>query len=143
MDRYANLEVNFLLQRVESYEGVTVLTSNFATSIDDAFKRRLRFWVDFQFPEVEERIKLWTVLMPAEVPIAGPLDFEELAERYVVSGGHIRNIIIRAATLAAESDRAVDMDMLHRAGDMEYRVMGKLVREDREEGTEPPPKWSA
>ena len=133
VDRYANLEVNYLLQRVETYGGITILTTNFPGGIDEAFKRRLRFWVEFPFPEKAERVRLWQTLMPKEVPTTGELDFDELAERYVVSGGHIRNIIIRAATLAAEAGRPVDMAILRKAGDAEYRLMGKLVREDTED----------
>ncbi|MBM4397393.1 MAG: ATP-binding protein, partial [Deltaproteobacteria bacterium] len=130
IDRYANLEVNYLLQRVESYDGIAILTTNFASSIDDAFKRRLRFSVEFPFPEQAERVRLWHALLPREVPLAGQIDFDELAERFVVSGGHIRNIIIRAVTLAADRKKSVDMAMFQQAGNAEYRLMGKLVRED-------------
>ena len=133
VDRYANLEVNYLLQRVENYEGITILTTNFSSSIDDAFKRRLRFSVDFPFPEETERVLLWQTLMPKEVPLTGTIDYAEMAKRFVASGGHIRNMIIRAVTLAAEAGKGVDMEMLMRAGNSEYRMMGKLVREDTED----------
>jgi len=129
VDRYANLEVNFLLQRVEAYEGIVVLTSNFPQSIDEAFRRRLRFWVEFPFPEAEERARIWKVLIPPQVPLADDVDLHELAQRYELSGGHIKNIIIRAATMASENDRIVDQATLCKAGDVEYRLVGKLVRE--------------
>lgn len=130
VDRYANLEVNYLLQRIESYEGVVILTTNFPSSIDEAFRRRLRFYVEFPFPEEGERLRLWQTLMPKEVPLAQDVDFRELARRYEMAGGNIRNVIIRAATLAADQGRPVDMALLVQAANAEYRAIGKLVREE-------------
>jgi len=132
VDRYANLEVNYLLQRIESYEGIAILTTNFPGSIDEAFRRRLRFFVEFPFPEEAERLRLWQTLMPPEVPLASDLDLGEMARRYLLAGGNIRNVIIRAATLAAEANRPVDMALLVQAANTEYRAIGKLVREEVE-----------
>ncbi|MBP7126664.1 ATP-binding protein [Myxococcota bacterium] len=132
VDRYANLEVNYLLQRIESYEGIAILTTNFPGSIDEAFRRRLRFFVEFPFPEEAERLRLWQTLMPPEVPLGPDVDLREMARRYLLAGGNIRNVIIRAATLAAEADRPVDMALMVQAANTEYRAIGKLVREEVE-----------
>lgn len=132
VDRYANLEVNYLLQRIESYEGIAILTTNFPGSIDEAFRRRLRFFVEFPFPEEAERLLLWKTLLPPEVPVAPDLDLGEMARRYLLAGGNIRNVIIRAATLAAEANRPVDMALMVQAANTEYRAIGKLVREEIE-----------
>ncbi|MBT9559438.1 MAG: ATP-binding protein, partial [Myxococcales bacterium] len=100
VDRYANLEVNFLLQRVESYEGICILTSNNPDHIDEAFKRRIRFKVEFPFPVMEERERLWKTMMPAEAPLGGDVDYGWLAEKFEVSGAHIKSIILRGAAMA-------------------------------------------
>ena len=128
VDRYANLEVNFLLQRVESYEGICILTSNNPDHIDEAFKRRIRFKVEFPFPLMEERERLWKTMMPAEAPLGTDVDYGWLGEKFEVSGAHIKSIILRGAAMAAEEGTLITMDVLLRAGNREYTEMGKLVR---------------
>jgi SpoVK/Ycf46/Vps4 family AAA+-type ATPase len=125
-DRHSNAEVNYLLQRVERFEGVCILTTNLEGSIDPAFKRRLAVRLTFQMPEKAERLQLWTRLMPSSAAIAKDVDFEEIAEEYELAGGNIRNAILRAAFLAASLDRPIDMDLLNRAIKLEYRDAGKL-----------------
>jgi hypothetical protein len=125
-DRHSNAEVNYLLQRVERFEGVCILTTNLEGSIDPAFKRRLAVRLTFQMPEKAERLQLWTRLMPSSAAIAKDVDFEALADEYELAGGNIRNAILRAAFLAASLGRPIDMDLLDRAIKLEYRDAGKL-----------------
>ncbi|MEO8707271.1 MAG: ATP-binding protein, partial [Kofleriaceae bacterium] len=99
-DRYANLEVNYLLQRLDSFEGIAILTTNIGTSIDQAFKRRMSFRLSFPFPDEETRAELWRAHLPPELPIAGVLTLDALARKYQLSGGYIRNACLRAAFLA-------------------------------------------
>lgn len=127
VDRYANMEVNYLLQRLDSFEGIAILTSNFGNAIDPAFKRRLTYRITFPFPDEEMREKLWRALLPASAPTAGVLDFANLASRFRLSGGYIRNAVLRAAFLAAEEGGAITQDHLERAIRMEFREIGKLA----------------
>jgi hypothetical protein len=126
VDRYANLEVNYLLQRLDSFEGIAILTTNFGTAIDQAFKRRLSFRLTFPFPDEEAREQLWRAHIPAELPIADRLDLGTLARRYQLSGGYIRNAAVRAAFLAALEESPLRQEHLERAVKLEYREMGKL-----------------
>jgi SpoVK/Ycf46/Vps4 family AAA+-type ATPase len=126
-DRYANLEVNYLLQRMEAFDGITILTTNLETSVDDAFKRRLAFRVAFQLPERDEREQLWRAMLPAEAKVEKNLDFKALADRYEMSGGYIRNAVIRAAYIAASEGKAIGMNHLQRAAVLEYTAMGKVI----------------
>lgn len=116
-DRYANIEVSYLLQRMEAYRGLAILTTNQKAALDTAFHRRLRFVVQFPFPEVTEREAIWRGVFPAQAPTAG-LDFVRLA-RLQVAGGNIRNIALNAAFLAAEDGRPVDMMHLLRAAQVD------------------------
>jgi hypothetical protein len=127
VDRYANLEVNYLLQRLDTFEGVAILTTNFGTAIDNAFKRRLSCRLTFPFPDEEGRERLWAVHLPAQMPRAGKLDLASLARRYRMSGGYIRNAALRAAFLAAEEDSPLTQDHLERAVRAEFREGGKLA----------------
>ncbi len=126
-DRYANLEVNYLLQRLESFEGIVLLTTNNQTTIDDAFRRRLRFRIEFPQPDEEERERLWRALMPAGAPLADDVDFELLARKFAMSGGYIKNAVVRAAYLAAADPyRTIDHAILYRAAIREWEDMGNL-----------------
>jgi hypothetical protein len=127
VDRYANMEVNYLLQRLDSFEGIAILTTNFGNAIDPAFKRRLTYRVTFPFPDEEMREQLWRSLIPSQVPVAGALDFAGLSQRFRLSGGYIRNAALRAAFLAAEEGSALTHDHLERAIRMEFREIGKLA----------------
>jgi SpoVK/Ycf46/Vps4 family AAA+-type ATPase len=122
-DRYANLEVSYLLQRMESYSGIAILTTNLRSAIDPAFMRRLRFVLAFPFPAYEQRIAIWKRALHQSVPTRG-IDFEQLA-RLNVAGGSIRNIAMHAAFLAADSGQPVAMAHLRRAALSEC---GKLER---------------
>jgi hypothetical protein len=126
-DRYANLEVNYLLQRLDSFEGVAVLTSNLGTSIDPAFKRRLTCRLTFPFPDQDARERLWQIHLPAQMPRAGTLDLAGLARRYQMSGGYIRNAAVRAAFLAAQDQAPLSQFHLERAVRAEFREGGKHI----------------
>lgn len=129
-DRYANLEVNYLLQRLEDFDGMVFLTTNFGTSIDEAFLRRIRFRLTFPFPTPAERTRLWQVMLPPELPLdddGDPADWEWLGDSFELAGGHVRNAVLRAAMLAAEADKAVGMRHLYDAAAAEYRELGKLA----------------
>src|SRR6185295_17631886 len=100
VDRYANLEVNYLLQRMESFAGITILTTNFETSLDEAFRRRLAYRIHFPVPELDERARLWEAVIP-EQALGRDVDFALLAQRFEMTGGYIKNAALRAAFLAA------------------------------------------
>jgi hypothetical protein len=125
-DRYANLEVNYLLQRLDAFEGICLLTTNLDGSIDPAFKRRMTVRLQFPFPDEDMRTRLWAAHVPPQTPIAGDLDFAELARRFPLSGGYIRNSALRAAFLAAQEARPLAHEHLVRAVQLEYRELGKL-----------------
>jgi SpoVK/Ycf46/Vps4 family AAA+-type ATPase len=127
VDRYANLEVNYLLQRMEQFAGLTILTTNNDTAIDEAFRRRLSFRVEFPMPEREERARLWQAMLPEQAALAANVDWGRLADRFVMSGGYIRNAVLRAAFLAAEQGSAISMHHLTRAAHLEYTAMGKVM----------------
>ncbi len=112
-DRYANLEVSYLLQRMDAYRGLAILTTNLRSAIDPAFLRRIRFVVAFPFPSYEQRLEIWRRSFPPGVP-AESLDFAKLA-RLNVSGGNIRNIALHAAFVAADRRQPVRMEHLLRA----------------------------
>ena len=126
-DRYANIEVGFLLQRIESYRGVAVLTTNLKSSLDTAFLRRIRFVVQFPFPDAAQRSAIWRRAFPREVPTQD-LDVARLAQ-LDVAGGHIRNIALGAAFLAAEEKQPVRMAHLARAARAEFAKLEKPLRE--------------
>lgn len=124
-DRYANIEVSYLLQRMEAYRGLAVLTTNMKKALDAAFLRRLRFIVQFPFPDEGARADIWRRIFPAETPTEG-LDAEKLA-RLNVAGGNIRNIAMNAAFLAADSGEPVRMAHLLDAARSEYAKLEKSL----------------
>jgi ATPase family associated with various cellular activities (AAA) len=125
-DRYANLEVNYLLQRLDAFEGIAILTTNFSGSIDPAFKRRISFKLSFPFPDEETREQLWRVHLPPELPVAGELDLAALSRKYQLAGGYIRNACLRAAFLAAQAEDVITQAFLERAVTLEFAELGKL-----------------
>ncbi|MDF5707586.1 MAG: AAA family ATPase [Nostoc sp. S4] len=122
-DRYANIEVSYLLQRMESYPGLAVLTTNLKSAIDTAFLRRIRFVVQFPFPDTAQRAEIWRRVFPANTPTAD-LDALQLA-RLNVAGGNIRNIALNAAFLAADAGEPVQMKHVLRAAQTEYTKLEK------------------
>jgi SpoVK/Ycf46/Vps4 family AAA+-type ATPase len=126
-DRHANHETNYLLQRLESFTGICILTTNHENAIDEAFRRRLSVHVRFPMPEADERTKLWQALIPKAAPIAEDLRFDHLGQSFVMSGGYIRNAVLRAAFLAADARTSIDGNFLLRAAQLEYEAMGKVI----------------
>ena len=126
-DRYANIEVSYLLQRMESYRGLAILTTNMKNALDAAFLRRIRFLVQFPFPDAEQRAGIWRRIFPSDTPTVG-LDEHKLA-RLNVAGGNIRNIALNAAFLAADAEEPVRMKHLLRAARSEYAKLEKPLTE--------------
>jgi hypothetical protein len=126
-DRYANIEVSYLLQRMETYRGLAILTTNLKDAIDTSFLRRIRFILQFPFPEAAHRREIWRKIFPAETPVEG-IDFDKLG-RLNVPGGNIRNIALNAAFLAADMGEPVRMSHLLRAAAAEYAKLGKPLSE--------------
>jgi hypothetical protein len=122
VDRYANLETNYLLQRIEEYDGVAILSSNFKQNIDEAFTRRFHFVLEFPFPDRDSREEIWVRAFPEQAPLADDVDFQFLADRFKFTGGNIKNTILRAAFLGASEDaKAIGMRHLLRAVVREYQ----------------------
>jgi SpoVK/Ycf46/Vps4 family AAA+-type ATPase len=126
-DRYANIEISYLLQRMEEHEGVVVLATNLRKNMDEAFLRRLQFTVEFPFPSVAQRRDIWTGLLPASPPRGGDVDVQFLAERLAITGGSIRNVVLHAAFLAASDRRVITMSHLMRSAKREYDKIGRLA----------------
>jgi ATP-dependent 26S proteasome regulatory subunit len=126
-DRYANMEVSYLLQRMENYNGVTILATNLRANLDDAFLRRLQFAIDFPFPDEPQRLLIWQTLFPANIQRDKSVDFAKLASRFKLAGGSIRNIIVGAAFLAAGDGGVVTQKHLLHSTRRELQKMGRLV----------------
>ncbi|HEX6674948.1 MAG TPA: ATP-binding protein [Actinomycetes bacterium] len=124
-DRYANVEVAYLLQKMEEYDGLAILATNRRDNLDDAFARRLAFTVHFPFPDEASRRRIWAGVWPPRTPLADDLDLDLLARELNVSGGSIRNIALAAAFLAAEAGDAVGMAHLLHAARREYQKLGR------------------
>ena len=133
-DRHANQEVNFLLQKLESYKGITILTTNLSKSIDDAFRRRIRFIVEFPMPDARSRAMLWKRMIPPDAPIDKEIRWSWLADTFEeMSGGHIRNAVLKAAVAAAADGSPIQMKHLAKAAVAEAHNMGTLIRVDEED----------
>jgi SpoVK/Ycf46/Vps4 family AAA+-type ATPase len=125
-DRYANIEVAYLLQRMEQFSGLAVLATNLSRNMDEAFVRRLQHVIEFPFPDVVHRERLWRSMFPETAPQSDDLDFDFLARQFEFSGGNIRNVVVAAAFLAADCGQAIGMDHLVQAIGREMQKMGKL-----------------
>jgi SpoVK/Ycf46/Vps4 family AAA+-type ATPase len=126
-DRHANQEVNFLLQRLETFSGVCILTTNHEIAMDEAFRRRLALHVRFTMPEAAERRRLWESMIPSNAPTAGNLGIDKLAQELEMSGGYIRNAVVRAAFIAASENGPINAARLTIAARREYEAMGKVI----------------
>jgi len=130
-DRYANIEVAYLLQKMEEFEGITVLATNLRQNIDEAFTRRIRFIVEFPYPEQDDRQRIWQGIWPAETPLAADVDLGLLASQFRLTGGNIRNIALAAAFRASEQGQPVSMTHLLGAAQRELQKMGRLIMEEQ------------
>jgi AAA+ superfamily predicted ATPase len=126
-DRYANVEVGYLLQRLEEYEGVAILATNFRKNMDEAFVRRLHFTVEFPFPTHEDRRNIWARAWPEETPRDDAIDPDDLGRRFEMTGGNISNVVLAAAFLAADEGGRVQLGHVMRATQREFQKMGKLT----------------
>ena len=124
-DRYANIEVNYLLQKMEEHEGIVILASNFKNNIDEAFLRRMHFAIEFPRPDEEHREKIWKNIFPEEMPLDAGVDVNFLAT-FNITGGNIKNIALLAAFLAADESSSVKMEYIIRATKREFQKMGKI-----------------
>jgi SpoVK/Ycf46/Vps4 family AAA+-type ATPase len=128
VDRYANLEVNYLLQRIESFGGVSILTTNLDASIDPALRRRLAATIVFWPPDAEDRERLWRRMMSSRAPTTGVIDLHALAGEFEeMTGANIRNAVLAAAFLAAAEGTAISQGSLERAARGEYLAMGRVL----------------
>ncbi|HEY5960679.1 MAG TPA: ATP-binding protein, partial [Polyangiaceae bacterium] len=126
-DRYANVETSYLLQQLEQFEGLVVLATNLKKNVDPAFMRRIDVLVDFPFPNVEHRLRLWQALMPSKMPRASDLDLGFLSEHFELAGGHIKNIVQAAALQAASENAPVGMRHLLLGVRWELHKQGKIA----------------
>lgn len=125
-DRYANIEINYLLQRMEEFQGLAILATNQRKNIDEAFFRRMHFAVEFPFPDQADRLAIWKRHFPASAPVANDIDFNFLANQFNVAGGNIKNIVVNAAFLAAANSGVIGMKHLVQATRREFQKIGRL-----------------
>ena len=128
-DRYANIEIAYLLQKMEEYQGIVILATNLHKNLDEAFARRMHFSVEFPFPEEEDRYRIWQKAFPETAPLSQDIDRAFMARQFKITGGNIKNIALSAAFLGAEDSGMVTMEHLIRATKREYQKMGKLCTE--------------
>jgi SpoVK/Ycf46/Vps4 family AAA+-type ATPase len=128
-DRYANVEVSYLLQKIEEYEGIVILASNFKENIDEAFLRRLRFTIEFPTPNATQRELLWSRLIPENL-LEKPISFASLAQKFKLSGANIRNIALYAAFNAADDESKISTAHIGKALKNELDKIGLGYNED-------------
>lgn len=124
-DRYANQEISYLLQKIEEYEGIAILATNFRQNLDEAFLRRLSFIIQFPFPEEEQRQRIWGCIFPSSAPLGEDVDLGILAQQIALSGGNIKNIALNAAFLAVGDGGIIKMKHLIKAAQREYQKLGR------------------
>lgn len=125
-DRYANIETSYLLQRIEAYAGMAILATNLRDNMDDAFRRRIRFIVEFPFPDAAGRQAIWRKHFPRRAPACEDLDFEWLGQQFQITGGNIKNIVLNAAFLAAAEGGAITLAHVVRGARREFEKIGKI-----------------
>ncbi len=128
-DRYANIEISYLLQKMEEYEGIVILATNLHKNMDEAFVRRMHFVLEFPSPEEEHRFHIWSNIFPREAPLDKSVDFRFLARQFKITGGSIKNIALSASFLAADDGSNITMRHIIRATKREFQKMGKLCSE--------------
>ena len=130
-DKNANLETAYLLQKMEEYDGITVMTTNYKENIDSAFFRRISYVIHFSFPDEKARRAIWKGIFPQEAPLGEDVDLDYLARQFSITGGSIKNIALVAAFMAARKDVPVGMEHILRATQFEMAKQGKIMlRED-------------
>jgi SpoVK/Ycf46/Vps4 family AAA+-type ATPase len=126
-DRYANIEISYLLQKMEEYDGIAILATNVRQHLDDAFMRRLAFTVHFPFPDEASRRRIWEGIWPAETPLDSDADLDRMARQFKLSGGNIKNVALASAFLAAEDQTCITMAHLIQATRREHQKIGKTL----------------
>ena len=126
-DRYANSETAHLLQKLEDYSGITILATNYANNIDDAFKRRIKFMINFVFPPGDVRLRLWTTIIPAKAEFEEEIDFEFFARNFELSGSNIKEILTNAAYIAAAKHRGLANEDVVEAVKLNFAKYGKVL----------------
>ena len=126
-DRYANADTAFLLQKLEDFEGIAILATNYVNNIDDAFKRRIKFMINFVFPTPEVRLSLWKKILPEAARCDEPLDFEFFADRFELSGSNIKEILTNAAFIAASEGSGIRNSHIIEAVKLNYSKYGKIL----------------
>lgn len=129
-DRHANTQTAYLLQKLEEYEGITILATNYINNIDDAFKRRIKFMVNFAFPEPSVRLELWNTILPQDVPCEEELDFEYYAEHFELSGSNIKEVLTNAAFIAASGQEKLANRHIIEAVKLNFSKYGKVLSDD-------------
>lgn len=129
-DKYANIETAYLLQKMEEYEGITVLATNLLNNIDEAFIRRISYIIKFPFPDEEQREKIWRSMFPKEAPIGDDVDFKYVASKFQVAGGYIKNIAVSSAFMAADAGTVIGMRHILQAVKYEMQKTGKIWNKD-------------
>ncbi|MCP4297750.1 MAG: ATP-binding protein [Proteobacteria bacterium] len=125
-DRYANIEIGYLLQKMDEYTGVVILATNMKKNMDEAFVRRMHFSVEFPFPDEGQSLRIWQNIFPQETPLSNNIEFNFMASKFKFSGGNIKNTALTAAFYAANDGQAVTMEHLIQATKREFQKMGKL-----------------
>jgi len=125
-DRYANIEIGYLLQKMEEYDGITILATNLRKNMDEAFIRRIQVIIEFPFPDEEYRKLIWEVTFPTETPINDDVKFDILAREIKLAGGNIKNIALAAAFYAAGDGGIIQMPHLIYAARQEYQKIGRM-----------------
>ncbi|MEG0793185.1 MAG: ATP-binding protein [Lachnospiraceae bacterium] len=126
-DKYNNMEAAFLLQKMEEYQGISILATNFLQNFDEAFKRRMKFIIDFPLPNISSREQLWNSVFPTEMPIEEALDYKYLASAFELTGSEIKNVAVSAAFIAASQQERVKMKHILTAIKNEYMKLGKML----------------
>jgi SpoVK/Ycf46/Vps4 family AAA+-type ATPase len=133
-DRYANLEVSYLLQKMEEYEGLAILTTNLRNNMDEAFTRRLQFIIDFSLPNEKQRYQIWQKAFPKDTPCEDDLGFSFLSHNFELSGANIRNIALRSAFFAVKESNRIQRRHIIQAIRREYQKTGKILKDNIEHG---------
>lgn len=129
-DKYANIETAYLLQKMEEYEGITVLATNLLNNIDEAFIRRISYIIKFPFPDEEHREKIWRSMFPKEAPLGDDIDFKYVASKFQIAGGYIKNIAVSSAFMAADAGTVIRMQHILQAVKYEMQKTGKIWNKD-------------
>lgn len=125
-DRYANIEITYLMQRLEEFGGIVVMTTNLNRNLDESLSRRMRYIVEFPFPDAELRTRIWERVFPSQAPLSEELDFRFLGQQFEMSGGNIRNAALSAAFLAADGKGSITMEHVVLAIAREMKRMGRV-----------------